>query len=201
MPHAKGAKKKTPLTRSRRSRVGQTQESARTGRRRKVRARPRHRRHAGRALGTLRTTRPLIRLLEELEEEKIRHLLIGMTAAIVQGVMANTLDVDLWINLPARQYMRILNLARRLGATVAANTVVYLEDGTPVNFVYEVTGLASFAREYKVAKTTAIQGHRTRVLSLEQIRKSKEAIGRDKDKLHIALINEFLSCQRTAQRS
>ena len=123
-----------------------------------------------------------------------------MTAAIVQGVMANTLDVDLWIDLPAGQYIRVLNLARRLGATVAANTVVYLEDGTPVNFVCEVTGLASFSREYKAAKTTKIQGHQIKLLSLEQIRTSKKAIGRDKDKLHVALINEFLRCQQAAER-
>lgn len=32
------------------------------------------------------------------------------------------------------------------------------------------------------------------------ISRSKEAIGRDKDKLHIALIREFLRCQRRAVR-
>ncbi|HKQ36686.1 MAG TPA: hypothetical protein VJ063_01335 [Verrucomicrobiae bacterium] len=40
--------------------------------------------------------------------------MIGMSAAIAQGVMANTLDVDLWVDLPARQYMRVLNIARRI---------------------------------------------------------------------------------------
>ena len=37
----------------------------------------------------------------------------------------NTLDVDIWLDLPSRQYMRAQNLARRLGATVAANTTGY----------------------------------------------------------------------------
>ena len=87
--------------------------------------------------------------MEALEAEEIRYVVIGMAAAVAQGVMANTLDVDLWIDLPSRQYMRVLNLARRLGATIAANTVVYLEDGTPVNFVYEVTGLGSYSCERK----------------------------------------------------
>jgi hypothetical protein len=45
-------------------------------------------------VGSVRAKRPLIRLLEALEAEKIRYALVGMAAAIAQGVMANTLDVD-----------------------------------------------------------------------------------------------------------
>ena len=49
-----------------------------------------------------------------------------MSAAIVQGVMETTLDVDLWIDLPSRRYMELQNVARQLDAIPAANTVVYL---------------------------------------------------------------------------
>lgn len=151
-------------------------------------------------MGVVRGQDALVRLLEALEAEKIRYVIIGMSAAIAQGVMTTTLDVDIWINLPARQYMRVLNMARRLGATVGANTVVYLEDGTPVNFVYEVTGLGKFAAESKRARNVAIAGHRTPVLSLAKIVQSKQAIGRDKDKLHIAQIREFLRCRDALKR-
>ena len=58
-----------------------------------------------------------------------------MSAAILQGVPATTLDTDLWIDLPPRQYMRTLNLCRGLGATVRANTVVDLTDGSAINFL------------------------------------------------------------------
>jgi hypothetical protein len=138
--------------------------------------------------------------LEALEKEKIRHVVIGMSAAIAQGIMANTLDVDIWIDLPKRQYMRIQNLAISLGATMAANTVVYLEDGTPVNFVYEVTGLGNFSSEQKHVTRARIHGHDVPVLRLERIRMSKETIGRDKDKLHVLLIRDFLRCRREAAR-
>ena len=138
--------------------------------------------------------------MEALEAEKIRYILIGMTAAMAQGVMTTTLDVDLWVDLPSRQYIRVLNLARRLGATVAANTVVYLSDGTPVNFVYEVTGLAGFSREFRNVTRARIHGHSVPVLRLERILQSKEAIGRDKDKLHILLINDFIRCRQAATR-
>jgi hypothetical protein len=137
--------------------------------------------------------------LEALEAEKIGYVMIGMSAAIAQGVMASTLDVDLWIDLPARQYMRVLNVARRLGATVAANTVVYLENGIPINFVYEVTGLGKFRSETKQVPRVPIAGHDTPILPLEKIVQSKEAIGRDKDKLHVNQIREFLRCQRAVK--
>lgn len=147
-------------------------------------------------MGVVREERPLVRLLEAIEAEHIGYITIGMAAAIAQGVMANTLDVDLWIDLPPRQYMRLLNLSRRLGATIGANTVVYLEDGTPVNFVYEVTGLKRFSRERQHVTFARIHGHEVPVLRLERIVKSKEAVGRDKDKLHILLIRDFLRCKR-----
>ena len=119
-----------------------------------------------------------------------------MAAAAVQGVALNTLDVDLWIDLPPRQYMRVLNLAPKLKATIGANTVIYLEDGTPVNFVYSVTGLKTFSTELKKTKQARIDGLKIPVLTLEQILQSKEAIGRDKDKLHILHIREYLRCKR-----
>lgn len=151
-------------------------------------------------MGAVREPHSLPRLLEALEAEEIRYVLIGMTAAIAQGVMAATLDVDLWVDLPSRQYIRVLNLSRNLGATVAANTVVYLEDGTPVNFVYQVTGLKDFDSEFQQAVWIKIHNHNLPVLPLKRICKSKKVIGRDKDKLHIKLIKEFLRCQRVAAR-
>lgn len=45
-----------------------------------------------------------------LRKEKIEFLLIGMSAAIFQGVPGSTIDVDFWINLPARQYMRPMKI-------------------------------------------------------------------------------------------
>ena len=150
-------------------------------------------------MGPLRKQRPFIRLLEAFAAEKIRYVVIGMAAAIAQGVMANTMDVDLWIDLPPRQYMRVLTLARQLGATVAANTVVYLEDGTPVNFVYEVTGLGPFSREMRHVTRARIHDYDVSVLRLERILKSKQAIGETRTSF-TSCIRDFLRCQRALRR-
>ena len=123
-------------------------------------------------------------------------MLIGMSAAIVQGVMETTLDVDVWIDLPARQYMRVQNLARTASAIVAANTVVFAKDGTPVNFVFEVDGLGSFQKEFTNCVRLPFRGKKIPVLRLERILKSKESIRRDKDLPHIIHIRDLLRCQR-----
>ena len=61
-----------------------------------------------------------------LGTEKIKFQLIGMSAAVLQGAPVSTIDVDFWLDLPARQYMRAINVARSLGATMLRNTVVEL---------------------------------------------------------------------------
>lgn len=139
---------------------------------------------------------PLARLLGALGTEKIRFQIIGMTAANLQGVPGSTIDVDLWLDLSPRQYMTAVNLAVQQGAQVLRNTVVELADGTLVNFVYEVTGLPAFASVIGKAKKMAWGGVEVAVLPLELIKKSKEAIGRPKDLLHIELIRQRLAVIR-----
>jgi len=133
-----------------------------------------------------------------LGAERIRFQVIGMSAANLQGVPGSTLDVDLWLDLTPRQYIRALNLAVREGAQIVRNTVVELVDGTLVNFVYEVTGLPSFKSVFPKAKRLRWQGIEAAVLPLELIQKSKEAIRRPKDLLHIELIKQRLEVLRRA---
>lgn len=75
--------------------------------------------------------------------------MIGMAGALLQGAPGATLDTDLWIDLPSRQYMRVMNLCQQMGAKLLAPTVAILPDNTEVNFVYDPDGLKSFASEYR----------------------------------------------------
>ncbi len=127
-----------------------------------------------------------------LRIEKIRFQLIGMSAAVLQGVPVTTIDIDLWIDLPTRQYMRPVNIALEIGATLVRNTIVELKDGTLVNFIYEVTGLKSFGAELKKAKMLSFHGNKIPVLPLESIQRSKEATQRPKDLVHLLYIGQAL---------
>ncbi len=123
-----------------------------------------------------------------------------MSGAILQGVPATTLDTDIWIDLPARQYIRILNLCRRLGADIRANTVVDLSDGSTVNFLYAVHGLQSFDYEYQRAKRLKWLGMAVAVLPLERIYASKKFVGRAKDLAHLPLLEQTMRLRRRVAR-
>jgi hypothetical protein len=119
-----------------------------------------------------------------------------MSGAILQGVPATTLDTDIWIDLPSRQYIRVLNLCRRLGADIRANTVVDLRDGSTVNFLYEVDGLRDFDSEYQRVRWLKWLGTKVAVLPLARIYASKKFVGRPKDLAHLPLLEQTMKLQR-----
>jgi hypothetical protein len=119
-----------------------------------------------------------------------------MSAAVLQGVPATTLDTDFWIDLPARQYMRVLRLCQELGAAVLANTVVELADGSMVNFLYRVDGLKSFELEYRDAAKISWLGFKVSVLPLERIYQSKKLVGRPKDIAHLPLLRQIIQLKK-----
>jgi hypothetical protein len=144
---------------------------------------------------------PVVQLFTALQAEGLSFMVAGMSAANLQGVLASTVDVDVWIGLPARQYMRVINLCRKLNATVQSPNKIYLSDQTPVDFIYEIHGLQPFEKEYARAQWLPFHGLKIPVLSLKQICKSKEAIGRDKDKLHTLLIRQVLKLDKAAKKT
>ncbi len=119
-----------------------------------------------------------------------------MSAAILQGCPATTLDTDLWIDLPARQYIRVLRLCQRLEATIRANTVVELSDGSTVNFLYRVDGLLSFGREFRRARRLKWLGTMVAVLPLARIVQSKRVVGRPKDLAHLPLLEQTIKLRK-----
>lgn len=123
-----------------------------------------------------------------------------MSAAILQGAPATTLDTDIWLDLPERAYNRVLNLCRTQGATIMARTVVALSDDTLVNFLYRVDGLRSFATESKKAVKLNWLGMIVAVMPLRNIIRSKEAVQRPKDIAHLPLLRETLKLQALVRK-
>lgn len=123
-----------------------------------------------------------------------------MGAAILQGVPATTLDTDLWIDLPPRQYIRVLNLCRGLGAKILANTVVEMTDGSMINFVYEVSGVGSFSAEHVRAKRVKWLGTTVAVAPLDRIYASKKAAGRPKDLAHLPLLEQVMALEKRMRK-
>ena len=116
-----------------------------------------------------------------------------MSSAILQGVPATTLDTDLWIDVPERQYLRLVKLSLSLGATLIRPTVVALRDGSLVNFLYRVDGLSSFPTEWRRAVKTRLKGVTVKAIPLERIIRSKEFIARPKDLAVLPLLKGVLA--------
>jgi hypothetical protein len=142
---------------------------------------------------------PLGAFLKALEEQDIRCILIGMMAAVQQGAPLMTIDYDFWVDLPERQYVRILAIIRRLGGTIMAPTFFELSDGVQVNVVFKPTGLRSFSVEYANSPVIDFEGREIRVLPLERIIASKKAAGREKDVAALPTLERALRISR--QRS
>jgi hypothetical protein len=172
--------------------VSKAERNARVKSGGKSSARPGSGRDSGRAVADARRLSPIVRLIQSLGEEKIRFQLVGMSAAILQGVIVTTLDVDMWVDLPERQYARLMNMVLKQGGTALAPTLYALADGRLVNFLFTVHGVRDFNAEYKNAVDAKIEGEAIKVLPLERILKSKKTILRDKDRAHILLIERFL---------
>ncbi len=119
-----------------------------------------------------------------------------MSAAILQGCPATTLDTDLWIDLPPRDYMRVLRLCQKLGATIRANTVVDLSEGSMVNFLYHVDELRTFATELRHSRRLKWLGATVAVLPLTRILHSKRIVGRPKDLAHLLLLKQTIKLQK-----
>ncbi len=122
--------------------------------------------------------------------------MVGMSGAILQGVPATTTDTDIWVDLPERQYVLLLNLVMKEGGTPLARTMYALSDGSLVNFIFSMTGLKTFAEEYSRSREVLWNGLKIRLLPLERIYSSKKASGREKDLAHLPLLRRVMRAQR-----
>jgi hypothetical protein len=120
-----------------------------------------------------------------------------MSAAILQGVPATTIDTDIWVSLPERQFVKLTAIVLRENGLMLAPTVAALEDDSIVNFLPRVDGLSGFDTELRKSKRIEWQGLRVPVLPLKSILKSKRHIGRPKDIAHIPLIEQTIKLLRS----
>jgi hypothetical protein len=119
-----------------------------------------------------------------------------MSAAILQGVPATTIDTAIWVELPARQFVRLTAIIQKQKGTMLAPTVAALEDDSLVNFLPRVDGIGKFAEVIGQSPRLSWNGMEVPVLSLDNILKSKRFVGRPKDLAHIPLLEQTLRIRK-----
>ena len=133
--------------------------------------------------------------LRELNRRKVRYLMVGLSAANLQGAAVVTMDIDLWFE--DLSHLGIQRALRTVGGFYVAPTAF-----TPpqiggaqlalFDLVLTAHGLDSFGQEYRRAKWVNIGGVRVKVLPLERIIVSKRAADRPKDRLVLPVLEDAL---------
>jgi len=143
--------------------------------------------------------------LEALERLGVRYLIIGMSAALLQGARGVTEDVDLWferLDDPAiGEAAKAANgfwISGNFGMRPPGVGGIGLEDRFDV--VLTANGLEDFATEYAGARVVIIDGLEAHVLPLARILKSKQAADRPKDRAQIPALEAALAVERDSQR-
>ena len=136
-----------------------------------------------------------LRLLASLVRHRVRFMLVGLSAAALQGAPVVTEDIDLWfedLNDPG-----LTRALREVGAAYVPpfqlNPPMLAGKHTePFDVVIRMDGLGLFSDEIKHCCEIRLGGLRLKVLSLERILASKMAANRPKDRLVTAVLRNVL---------
>jgi predicted nucleotidyltransferase len=122
--------------------------------------------------------------LRELNKRGVRYLVVGLSAAALQGAPTATVDVDLWIEDLNGVAFRAALLEVGGGYVAPTATTPPLLAGENValfDLVVHMSGMRSFAEEFAGARRVEVAGVEVPVLPLERIIDSKRAARRPKD--------------------
>ena len=141
-----------------------------------------------------------LRLLESLLRHKIRFMVVGLSAAALQGAPVVTEDVDLWFGDLGSQ--KLSQALVKVGAAYVPpfglNPPMLAGAGSePFDVVIRMDGLGRFAAEWKKALNIKVGRVRLKVLPLERILASKQAANRPKDLRVIPVLENTLRTLRT----
>lgn len=144
-----------------------------------------------------------LRLLQILLKRKVRFMVVGLSAATLQGAPVVTQDVDLWFeNLGELKISRAL---QEVGATYVPpsnfNPPMLAGTGAELfDIVLRMDGLGTFSDEIKNCVEISLGRQKLKVLSLERILASKIAANRAKDKLTIPVLRDALAATQSVKR-
>jgi len=142
------------------------------------------------------------RLLQTLLKRKVQFMVVGLSAATLQGAPVVTQDVDLWFeNLGEPKISQAL---QEIGAAYVPpsinNPPMLAGKGAELfDIVIRMDGLGTFADEIKNCVEIPLGHQKLKVLSLERILTSKLAANRAKDKLTIPVLRDALAAAQSVK--
>jgi hypothetical protein len=137
-----------------------------------------------------------LRLLDSLVRHQVSFMLVGLSAAALQGAPVVTEDVDLWfenLNDP-----KLTEALREVGAAYVPpfgfNSPMLAGTGTDTfDVVLAMSGLGGFEDEIRNTVELRIGSVPVKVLSLERILTSKIAADRPKDRAVVPVLKATIN--------
>jgi len=144
-----------------------------------------------------------LRLLGALLEHKVRFMVVGLSAATLQGAPVVTQDVDLWFENLGEEDMSLA--LQEVGAAYVPPSIInppmLAGAGAELfDIVIRMDGLGTFTDEIKNCVEIQLGRHKLKVLALDRILASKLAANRPKDKLTIPVLRDALAAMQSAKR-
>jgi hypothetical protein len=142
------------------------------------------------------------RLFRALNERGVRHVLLGMSAALLEGAPVATQDLDVWFENTHDE--RIAQAARDAGgfwiSGFGMQPPAFGGSGLErVDVVLTAHGLDAFAIEYERAVAREVEGVVLRTLPLDRIIASKRATNRAKDLAQLPALEATLLARKHEQ--
>ena len=144
-------------------------------------------------------TQKEIDFLGVLTKHKVEFIIIGLSAAALQGAPVVTQDIDIWFkDLESKDFKNALKEAKvSYVPPFGLNPPMFAGKSTElIDIVIGVTGLEDFDTEKKSTLEITLSNFTINVLSLEKIIQSKKILGRTKDKLVIPVLEDVLNTLR-----
>jgi hypothetical protein len=138
--------------------------------------------------------------LKELARRRVKFMVVGMSAAVIQGADLGTEDIDLWFESLSDPGLD--EAARAAGGVIArrANPPMLTGKGLDhIDLVIRCDGLRAFDVEYDSAIEAEAFGVKLKVLPLRRVISSKKAANRLKDQAVLPALKAALAAIRSAR--
>jgi hypothetical protein len=144
-----------------------------------------------------------LRFLRALLRRKVNFIVVGLSAAALQGAPVVTQDVDLWFENLSDPCIR--EALRDVGAAYVPpsiqNPPMFAGGGIELfDIVLTMHGLGAFSDELPKCLEVQLGRYKLKVLGLDRILTSKRAANRMKDRLIIPVLEDSLAANRVAKR-
>lgn len=144
-----------------------------------------------------------LRFLRALLRREVRFMVVGLSAAALQGAPVVTQDVDLWFEDLGDP--RIGEALREVSAAYVPpshlNPPLFAGGGVELfDIVLTMHGLGTFAEEMRNCVSVSLGRLNLKVLGVDRVLASKRAANRAKDRLVIPVLEDALATNQAAAR-